>query len=350
MSEEKFLEMLEKELSLLKEDERKDIIRDFQEYFANGIAEGKKVEEIVESFGPIHDLATELLAAYSDEEFVSHVEMNPSVETNFDIVDVKADKANITIIPSENDLPAIDVKDQDGKTKATMEVINNTLKIRVKREDGIKKFFFIHFTLSGLASVDVTVQLPQKLYEQLRVVNDSGKIEIKSQQAKQMSFETDNGKIVMKSLLASVLKAKSDNGRIVLNNSNFTDVIASTDNGRICVTHSRAEKFELSTDNGRIELNEVDGEIWATTDNGRIEGYIPQVTKPLQWKTDNGSITLKTDKMLDDVTLSAKSDFGRISVYGEKGKKFQFGDGSIPVRFKTDNGRITVSTAALQEA
>ena len=349
MSEERFLEELEKELFLLKEDERKDILRDFREYFANGKAEGKKEEEIVESLGPIHELAMELLAAYSEEEFVSHVEMNSCVDTNFDNVDIKADKANLTIIPTEDDKPSANVKDQDGKTKATMEVVDNTLKVRVKREDGIMKFFFIHLSM-GLSTIDVTIQLPQKLYEQITVMNKSGKIEMESQQSKQMRIETDNGKIVMKSLLARTLKTKSDNGRILLNDSNFTDVVASTDNGRVCVNHSRAEKFELSTDNGRIELDEVDGEIWATTDNGRIEGYIPQVTKPLKWKTDNGSITLKTDEILKNVSLSVKSDFGRINVYGEKGKKFQFGDGSIPVRFKTDNGRITVTTSVLQEA
>ncbi|MCM3389674.1 DUF4097 family beta strand repeat-containing protein [Ureibacillus chungkukjangi] len=348
MSEEKFLKELEKELFLLKEDERKDILRDFKEYFANGRAEGKKEEEIVESFGPIHDLAMELLAAYSEEEFVSHVEMTPAIETGFDNVDIKADKANISIVPSEGDKPIINVKDQDGKTKATMEVVNNTLKIRVKREDSIMSFFFIHLSM-GLKTIDVSIQLPQKLYDQMKVESDNGKIEIESQQAKHMKFKTDHGKIHLKSLLASTLKAKTDNGRIVLDHSNFTNVIATTDNGRICVDHSRSEKFELSTDNGRIELNEVSGEIWATTDNGRIEGYIPQVTKPLQWKTDNGSIVLKTDEVLNNVTLSVKSDFGRISVYGEKGKKFQFGDGTIPIRFKTDNGRITVESAVLQE-
>ena len=352
MSEEKFLEELEKELFLLKEDERKDILRDFREYFANGRAEGKSEEEIVGSFGPVHELALELLAAYSEEEFVSNVEMTPTVETNFNNVDIKADKANLTIIPSEDDKPSINVKDQDGKTKATMEIVNNTLKIRVKREDSIMSFFFIHLSigLNGLKTIDATIQLPQKLYEQIIIENDSGKIEMESQQAKYMKIKTDNGKIFLKSLLARALKAKTDNGRIIVNDSNFTNVIATTDNGRVCVNHSRAEKFELSTDNGRIELNEVSGEIWATTDNGRIEGYIPQVTKPLKWKTDNGSINLKTDEVLDNVTLTVKSDFGRINVYGEKGKKFQFGDGSIPIRFKTDNGRITVETAVLQEA
>ncbi|MFL0504863.1 HAAS signaling domain-containing protein [Ureibacillus sp. 179-F W5.1 NHS] len=42
MTEEVFLKKLEAELGLLKEEERKNIIRDFKEYFANGKAEGKK--------------------------------------------------------------------------------------------------------------------------------------------------------------------------------------------------------------------------------------------------------------------------------------------------------------------
>ena len=91
------------------------------------------------------------------------------------------------------------------------------------------------------------------------------------------------------------------------------------------------------------------GEIVATTDNGRIEGYIPVVTKPLKWKTDHGSIVLKTDEPLEDAILSTKSDIGGIDVYGEKGSKFLFGKGTVPIHFKTDIGRITVKTATLEE-
>lgn len=350
MNEEKFLYQLESELRLLKEEERKDIIRDFREYFLNGRAEGKKDEEIIESLGPVKELAQELLAAYSEEEFVTNVEMNSTIITNIKNVDIKADKADITIIPSNDDKPYINVKDQDGKTKAKMEIVNDTLIIRVSREESIKKFLFIHLSLSVFADVHVTIQLPQKLYERLIVENGSGKIDIDSIQVKHSKIETDNGKINMRSILASTLKAKSDNGRIVIEHSNFTNAVASTDNGRIVVNKSRAEKFEFSTDNGRIELNEVIGEIYASTDNGRIEGYIPSVTKPLNWKTDNGSITLRTEEPLNDATLSVKSDFGRIDVYGEKGKKFHFGNGTIPIRLKTDMGRVTVTTASLQQA
>lgn len=348
MSEEEFLKKLEVELGLLNERERKDIIRDFKEYFANGKAEGKKEEEIIESLGPIQELVDELLSAYSEEEFETNVEISSSAITPYENVDIQADKANITIIPSDDGKPYIHVKDQDGKTKATMEVIDSTLKIRVTREDGFK-FFFIHISLNVRSLVHVTIQLPQKLYERLLVQNDIGKIEIHSQQAKWVEIKTDIGKIHLKSLLASTLDVKSDNGRIIMEQSNCTDVVASTDNGRIIVNDSRADKFELSTDNGRIELHNLKGEIKASTDNGRIEGYIPTVTKPIRWKTDNGSITLKTDDPLNDATLMLKSSIGRINVYGEKGENFQFGNGTVPIRLKSDTGNITVTTASLQE-
>ncbi|RNC99687.1 DUF1700 domain-containing protein [Lysinibacillus halotolerans] len=348
MTEEVFLKKLEAELGLLKEEERKNIIRDFKEYFANGKAEGKKEEDIIESLGPIHELVDELLSAYSEEEFETNVEFSPTAITEYENVHIKADRANITIIPSSDDKPSIHVKDQDGKTKVTTHIVNNTLEIHVNREDGFR-FFFIYINFNVRTVVHVTIQLPQKLYNQLLVQNDIGKIEMNVQQAKSIKVKTDVGTIHLKSLLANSLNIKSDNGRILIEHSNCTDVSASTNNGRIVVNHSSAEKIDLSTDNGRIELHNVKGEIKASTDNGRIDGYIPAVTKPIRWKTDNGSITLKTDEPLDDATLTLKSGFGRVEVYGEKGEKFQFGDGSVPIKLKSDTGRIMVTTASLQE-
>ena len=54
-------------------------------------------------------------------------------------------------------------------------------------------------------------------------------------------------------------------------------------------------------------------------------------------------------KRLENATVSVKSDFGRTSVYGEKGKNFVFGDGNIPIRLKTDSGRVIVTTTSMQE-
>ncbi len=276
--------------------------------------------------------------------------MQPINVPIFKNVEIESDSADLTIIPSNDDKPYINVRDKDGKTITKMDVVNDTLKIRISRENTVKRyFFFIHVNLNFSSDVHVIIQLPQKLYEQIVVKNDNGKIQIASQQTKSMRLASDNGKIVLKSLLANNIEAETDNGRIEIEKSNFTNAVFSTDNGRILAKSSRAEKFEFSTDNGRIELNEVFGEIHATTDNGRIEGYVPLITKPITFKSDNGSLTLKTDEKIENATVSVKSDFGRTSVYGEKGKSFVYGDGSIPIRLKTDSGRITVTTASMQE-
>lgn len=351
MTEEKYLRSLEGELQILKEAERNDILRDFREYFASGRTEGKTDESIVESLGTAKELAMELLKAYSEEEFITNVEVKPTIINSFSKVDIESEMADLIILPSEDDKAYVNVKDQDGKTTATMDVIGDTLKIRVMREGIVRKFLFFRIivNLNLSSNVRVTIQLPQKLYDQLIIRNDCGAIEMTSQQAKLIQPETDNGRIHLKSVLAERLVAETDNGRIIIEDSNFTTASVSTDNGRIVVNKSRAKKFDLSTDNDRIELNDVSGEIIASTDNGRIEGYLPTVTSPLLWKTDNGSITLKTDEPLTDAKLNLKTDMGRIDVYGESGKKFQFGNGTVPIRLKTDMGSITVKVAELEK-
>lgn len=349
MTEETFYKQLELGLKRLSEEERKDIIRDFREHFTSARAEGKTDVEIIEALGPVDLLAEELLEAYAEPTTETTVEMEPINVPNFNKVDIVSDSADLTIIPSKDEKPYIHVRDKDGKTVTKMDVINDTLKIRINRENAFKNFFFFQINMNFSSDVHVIIQLPQQLYEQILVKNDNGKIQIAEQQAKAIGLETDNGKIILKSLLASKMKAETDNGRIEIEKSHFTQAVFSTDNGRIVSKNSKADKFEFSTDNGRIELNDVVGEIHATTDNGRIEGYIPVITKPIVFKSDNGSITLTTDEKIENAALSVKSDFGRISVYGEKGKSFVFGEGNIPIRLKTDAGRITVTTASLQE-
>ncbi len=69
MTEEKFLQQLEQGLISIKEEERKDIIRDFREHFVSARAEGKTDEEIIESLGPVALLADELMESYSEPTY-----------------------------------------------------------------------------------------------------------------------------------------------------------------------------------------------------------------------------------------------------------------------------------------
>jgi len=64
MNKSKFLESLERELKILHEDERKDIIDEYSLHIDQEIEKGLTEEQAVENFGNINELATEILAAY----------------------------------------------------------------------------------------------------------------------------------------------------------------------------------------------------------------------------------------------------------------------------------------------
>jgi len=68
MTKEKFLRQLNVSLKQLTSKERQDILQDYEEHFAIGLAEGKTEEEIATSLGSPNQIAKELLASYHLEK------------------------------------------------------------------------------------------------------------------------------------------------------------------------------------------------------------------------------------------------------------------------------------------
>ncbi len=64
MNKEKFLKELEKKLSLLSEEERKDTINEYRDIIEEKMKHGKKEIEAVKEFGSIDELSKEILSAY----------------------------------------------------------------------------------------------------------------------------------------------------------------------------------------------------------------------------------------------------------------------------------------------
>src|SRR5574344_326489 len=61
---EKFLKDLEKKLSVLSDDERKDIINEYSDIIDEKIKHGKTEEESIKEFGDIKELSKEILKTY----------------------------------------------------------------------------------------------------------------------------------------------------------------------------------------------------------------------------------------------------------------------------------------------
>jgi len=222
---------------------------------------------------------------------------------SFTNIDVLSDNASVEIIPT-NELTTtveyIDKKGKNSKVDLRANVKKETLTVTLKK----KRWFTLNFDFS-FSKKELLIKVPEKQYENIIANNDNGQIKLTNMDARDISFDTDNGTIELKNVDASSINVETDNGKIILEEVTG-NIIGKTDNGQITlITTDLEHQIELTTDNGRIEIN--------------------------------------TKNEPTNVTIDAKTDNGKIDVFGAKNEHTVFGKGKNLIKLKTDNGRITVT-------
>jgi DUF4097 and DUF4098 domain-containing protein YvlB len=338
MTENQFLSELENAVARLPEEERNDILQDIREYFENGRQDGKTESDIASELGSPRTIAEELISSYGSIDIDSTKSPVDLSKSEFDTVDVQIDTGDLIIHPSLDNEMHVNVKDKNYKHHLSVDILGRTLVVTLKDE---KRWGMFSFNMS-LKSPVVTVQLPEKTYEEIKLCTDSGRISGDRLQSTDFNVQSDNGRIQLSHIKSQRLLAESDNGAIELRSVQTDWFTAKTDNGKIELKDIQAKQVTLETDNGSIVMVDVEGNIQAETDNGRISLLAHDIERNIDLKTDNGSITVETMSEPANVTIQAIRDHGHSSIFNEKGKRFIFGDGRHIVRLKTDNGSLTV--------
>ncbi|MCH7323733.1 DUF4097 family beta strand repeat-containing protein [Solibacillus sp. MA9] len=348
MNEQQFLDLLEGHLQKINSQELADIRRDFEEYFENGRAEGKTIEEIIESFGNMDELANELLASYDEEDFVQAVSLHKN-DAHIPYSNVKMDINNVTIsiVATDANEARIETKDKDDLTTAIMTIEDGTLVVKATRQDKVRRFWFITI-VGSVGPANVIVYLPKKQYEQISITNHNGAIKIADVFAKQFELHADNGRIMTNTIEGSILEARTSNGRIILENTVVQQVKAISQNGRIEMENSKGQQYDVESYNGRIVVKNVEAQVQARSYNGRIEAEFATVKYPLQFRTDNGRIMLATAEKLENVAIEGSTHSGDVTIYSEKMSRYEHGTKEHTIQLKTSNGKISVEELVAQ--
>lgn len=342
MMEQQFLNKLEQALVKLNDGERQDILRDFKEYFASGQAEGKSIEEMIASLGDVNELAAELLKAYSEQEFV---QTSKAVkEEEFSYIKIDSELAAVELLPSPTGKFYTELKSKGEQYTMDVEIANNTLTIDIQREEGNFKIFGVNINFNFNINNGATafVYVPEKLYESIVIKNEIGGTVIERLQAKEIKCRTSVGKAKLKNILASDLNIKSSVGKAELQSVHATTATVKSDAGKVVIEDSIAEVWHVKSEAGRVDLVNVQGEIDARTEAGKVTLNVESITKPLSLKTSVGKIEVLTDKKIDNATIEAKSELGKISIYGERSKRLVYGAGENLIKLKTELGSITI--------
>lgn len=224
-------------------------------------------------------------------------------ESTYTNIEVLTNNTSVEIIPTESSVATVEYSgDTNKKSKFTLtaNVKRETLYVEFKE----KRRFFSWFGFSSFDS-KLTVSVPEKQYE-------------------------------------SIL-AKSDNGRISVEDIEAEDVRLETENGQILVVHVKASTVNAKTDNGKVVFDQVEGEIKGTSDNGRISLATKKLDQPIELITDNGRIEIKTEAEPTNATIEAKTDNGKITIFGVEDTFASYGKGKHLIKLETDNGPITVT-------
>lgn len=226
------------------------------------------------------------------------IEEEVAIDQSYEKIDLKTSNAKVEFIPTKAEETTVSY---GGKKKWKMDfnvkVKEDTLTIQLKE----KWFNFIDFSMKGLV---LKVYVPEVVYREIKA-------------------KTDNGIIHASNLQANYIKLETDNGLIKLNNS-------------------EGEKVDIQTDNGQITVNEVNADINARTDNGRILFEATELNHHVNLKTDNGAIHVKLSTEPSNAKIEVELDNGSVNVFGTKERVTTFGEGKYLMRLETDNGRIHV--------
>lgn len=212
---------------------------------------------------------------------------------------VSADNANIEVLSHADQKVNLEVRGNNPKEDVTISVEGDALLVRLEHP---KNKIFQFDLFSSVSSLKV--YLPEKYFTSLHVESDNGRIKADGIKAKDTRIKTNNGLIELYNLIT--------------------------------------KQISVEADNGKISLEDVDGEIYAETDNGAIEFVTDDLDRKIELKTDIGTIDVKTSSKPTNAEINAAVDIGSISIFGNSNASTIFGNGEHQINLTTDIGQIKV--------
>ena len=200
---------------------------------------------------------------------------------------------------------------------------------------------------TGNAKCVMTITVPEKKFEEVKVSNDTGDISIINISGKTFTISADTGDVAMTGTDGQSLELyvdtgdleiaectftktqiSEDTGDVKLNNSDFGDTVITADTGDIKITESKLENAEISDNTGDIKLMDCSFGISSCD---------------IKIMSDTGDVMVEGFNDLNNYKTDFSTDMGSVSVNGTNFKKHYYEDAVISS--DTDNNnRFTITT------
>lgn len=277
MSLNEFITELEKELNVLPEPQRKEIIEDFKMQIQKAIELGDTEEYLLKVLGEPRKVAEKFIAEETTEEPEDEIPEEPA-EINEKKVSRRKpvtgsfakELKDIDISQLKVNGEAAEIKIETGKKfgikflsythkgKLEYELNNNQLTIHHSGLNDVKFNTIIDFMKKRkqLKKDELVITWPHKL-DMLIIDNKDGKVTVNDIEAEEFSLKTKEGGIQAAGLTGNYGEFQSSMGSLKVESSDFQNLYMETEMGRIVAGGVKAERYKLLTELGKITLDNL---------------------------------------------------------------------------------------------
>ncbi len=220
----------------------------------------------------------------------------------------------------------------DKNNAVTAEVKDG--KLTVKCDNGANKAIKINFGYSG-GERYFKLYVPEGTsLKKADVTLDSGSFSMKDIDVADLKIDDDFGSVTIKNMKSDQVNIKCDSGSVKMNDISTGSLSITDEFGSINLESVKADKSKFDLESGSLNLNDFDSsDIEAESEFGSVNIKLVGTSEDYSYdlKTEFGSITLDGDKVGKSEDVSEKT---YVDGKGSKKIKVRAESGSIKIDFK----------------
>lgn len=284
-------------------------------------------------------------AGSAEDPVTMLVESEHTISEAFDSVLIQTEDCNVDFVVFKGDAdPHVVIRERE-RTSHQVLVEDGTLKIKMVDQRRWQDHIGINWE-----SMEMTVYLPQKQYENVRVTTATGHIQIPEVfSAKELALRSDTGRVVCDAKVTDDLSCFTATGSITVRGAAPEKMRLDSNTGSITVSGITGKEIGLNNDTGKTEAENVTCEVLACESaTGDVILRDVLADRLLQIDTDTGDVRIED---CDAGNTNIETDTGDVSGHFLTPKWFSAhsdtGNVNVPntpegndCRIETDTGDI----------
>lgn len=397
MTKAEYIGALRNKLDSFNQELQQEILEDYEQHFAEGLAAGKTEEEIIEELGAIEDMIRELpeedikqeiqIPEELSEEYAKQenglsgamAEKTSVYEGDYKAVVIEGLLADVSLKESADGRILVDYRNEDSA------YMQQRYRFYQYDEDGVfhvgikdngefgslggrKKIMLFGKTIlsynvfSESGTIELEVAVPAGI-PRVEAVTSSGSITVNGVSARQLHVQTDSGELTVSDSAGEELKLETGSGEVQLSGLKGRTIQLQGGSGDIGGHGIESESLEAGAASGSLEFRSLKGQnICFHTVSGDIEGHGIR-TESLDAGTASGDLemadlcgrTVRLHTASGDIEgknimsgeLSAGTGSGDVTLSGNAEEYVvKTGSGDVELRTEGEVKRVQIETGS----